>query len=294
MSIKSLAGSVLVVSVESSRVERTTHTTTMSTTASMNPSTALPPAAPTSATHLAMHSEQATSQPTVGSLAAVVPGGVPAAALPSSMHVRHWPAPSLLGNSLNSGSDGERSPTALWCQEKEQRRLAPKRPAPPGAALTPRAKKKKNAKKALEMKPYYDFCRAHRPMLATSLRNAERERILGERWRALSEAERAAKWGSPAPHTAPISASTSAVLGHYPAPGPPAPSREPCPVQRPVHRVTPPDRHVASSAQQTAAADAPLAFGGPLGGAVEGQRSQGSCAHHLRPRVVTVDRGCFA
>jgi hypothetical protein len=74
--------------------------------------------------------------------------------------------------------------------------------------------------------------------------------------------ERAAKWGSPAPHTAPISgfsASTSAALGHYPAPGPPAPSREPCPVQRPVHRVTPPDRHVASSAQQTAAADAPLA-----------------------------------
>ena len=109
------------------------------------------------------------------------------------------------------------------------------------------------------MKPYDQFCRAHRPMLPTSLRNAERERILGQLWRALSEAERAAKWGSPAQRTAPITASTSAALGHYPAPGPPALSQEPFPVQRPVHRVTPPDRHVASSAQQTAAADAPLA-----------------------------------
>ena len=193
-----------------------------------NPSTALPSAAPAAS---ATHSEQATS---VGSLAAaVVSGGAPALALSSSM--------------THSGFRGEPGslPSAAWCREKEQRRVTPKRPAPPGSALAPRAKKKKEV-----MVPYKEFCRAQRPLLPTSLRNAERERILGQRWKALSEAERVAKWGSPAPVPAP----TGAALGHYPAPGPPeTPSQVPFPVQRPVHRVTP-DRHVALvSAKQTAA-----------------------------------------
>eukprot|EP00964_Phaeocystis_antarctica_P025325 scaffold14223_cov78-Phaeocystis_antarctica.AAC.1 len=113
----------------------------------------------------------------------------------------------------------------------------PKRPAPTGPALAPRAKRKQV--------PYKEFCRAHRPSLPTAMRNAERERTLGLWWRALSEAERVAKWGATA------SAPTAATLRHHPARGPPAPSQAPFPVQRPVHRVTP-DRRVALPAQQTA------------------------------------------
>ena len=193
-----------------------------------NPSTALPSAAPTSATH----SEQATSQLlAVGSLAAaVVSGGVPAA-LPSSIDGRHWPAPALLGN--NNPHSGVSS-----LQGKAY--TMPERPAPTGPALAPR-----DAKRKALQRPYEEFCRAHRPSLPTSLRNAERERVLGQMWGALPEAKRAAKWGATPP------APTAATLRHHPARGPPVPSRAPFPVQRPVHRVTP-DRRVAFPAQQTA------------------------------------------
>jgi len=109
--------------------------------------------------------------------------------------------------------------------------------APPDAVLASRAKKRRS------MQPYAAFCRAERPLLPPSLSNSERERILGERWRA-SKAEKAAK-------SAPTRASTSAPTA-YPAPGSPPPSRRPVPVQRPVHPVTP-DRRVAFSEQQTPA-----------------------------------------
>ena len=146
--------------------------------------------------------------------------------------------PALLGNNPHSGSQ----PPALWCRESEQLQgkayTMPKRPAPTGPALAPRAKRK-----ALQ-RPYEKFCRAHRPSLPTTLRNAERERMLGQLWRGISEAERAAKWGATPP-------APTAALRHQPAPPPPVPSRAPFPVQRPVHRVTP-DRRVACPVQQTA------------------------------------------
>ena len=104
------------------------------------------------------------------------------------------------------------------------------------------------------MRPYVEFCRAHRPSLPASMCNAERERTLGERWRAVSEAERVSKWG----------ATPTAALRHYSAWGPPAPSsRAPFSVQRPVHCITP-DPRVAFPAQQTAAPAAPPVAPPPL------------------------------
>ena len=106
------------------------------------------------------------------------------------------------------------------------------------------------------MRPYQEFCRAHRPSLPASLRNAERERTLGQLWKAVSEVERVARWGA-------TPSAPTASLRHHPAQGPPAPSWSPFPVQRPVHRVTP-DRRVAFPAQQTAAPAAPPVAPPPL------------------------------
>ena len=154
----------------------------------------------------------------------------------------------------STGLSGERSPsTAGSSAEQEQHGVVPKRPAPADAALTT-----SRAKKIASMKPYKMFCQAERPLLPASLCNAERERILGARWRALSEAERAAKWGSPARATASTSKHTGAALG-YPASGP---RRVPFPVQRPVHLVTAPDRatsdrHLAFAGHHPASAQQP-------------------------------------
>jgi len=54
------------------------------------------------------------------------------------------------------------------------------------------------SKKAPRINSYAEFCREQRPLLPTSLRNAERERVLGQRWRTLSEFERA-NWRSSVP-----------------------------------------------------------------------------------------------
>ena len=72
------------------------------------------------------------------------------------------------------------------------------------------------SKKAPRINSYAEFCREQRPLLPTSLRNAERERVLGQRWRTLSEFERA-NWRSsvPAPDSSPAPAPT-AVLGAAP------------------------------------------------------------------------------
>ena len=120
-----------------------------------------------------------------------------------------------------------------WCQEQEQR-------AGPKSVLASGAKKRRS------MQPYTAFCRAERPLLPPFLSNSERERTLGERWRA-SNAEKAAKWESSAPARASTPAPTA-----YSAPGSPSPSRRPIQVQRPVHPVTP-DCRVAFSEQQTPA-----------------------------------------
>ena len=171
------------------------------------------------------------------------------------------PTSATRSEQASTGLSGERSlPTAGWSGEQEQPGVkhgnVPKRPAPADAALTT-----SRAKKVASMRPYKMFCQAERPKLPASLSNPERERALGERWRALSEAERVAKWGSPAQVTASTSKPTGTARG-YPASGLRAHRRAPFPIQRPAHLVTPdratPDRHLAiaahhpASAQQTA------------------------------------------
>ena len=150
------------------------------------------------------------------------------AALPSAAFTMPATHPAAVGSLVYL-----RASRHQWCQEQEQR-VGPKMRAPPDAVLASRAKKRQS------MQPYAAFCRAERPRLPPSLSNSERERILGERWRA-SKAEKAAKLES----SAPARASTA-----YTAPGSPPPSQRPVPVQRPVHPVTS-DRRVAFSEQQT-------------------------------------------
>ena len=65
------------------------------------------------------------------------------------------------------------------------RRARLKRPAPPGLASAPRAPKR------VFTSPYTVFCKEQRPRLPPTLRNTERERLLGQQWRALSQTERA-------------------------------------------------------------------------------------------------------
>ena len=171
------------------------------------------------------------------------------------------PTSATRSEQASTGLSGERSlPTAGWSGEQEQPGVkhgnVPKRPAPADAALTT-----SRANKVASMRPYKMFCQRERPLLPASLSNSERERALGERWRALSEAERVAKWGSPAQVTASTSKPTGTARG-YPASGLRAHRRAPFPIQRPAHLVTPdratPDRHLAiaahhpASAQQTA------------------------------------------
>jgi len=59
----------------------------------------------------------------------------------------------------------------------------PKRTAPPPS--------KPRCKAAYAKTAYLEFCRVTRPLLPTSLRNAEREKVIGERWKALSATEKA-------------------------------------------------------------------------------------------------------
>ena len=59
--------------------------------------------------------------------------------------------------------------------------VPPRRPATPTA--TPSAKR-------VYSNPYVIFCQEQRPFLPTGLRNAERERYLGQMWKALPEEER--------------------------------------------------------------------------------------------------------
>jgi hypothetical protein len=65
-----------------------------------------------------------------------------------------------------------------WCGASKE---APaKRPAPPGPASTPRAKKKASPYHVAKASPYHEFCREQRPFLPPNISNADREKLLGE------------------------------------------------------------------------------------------------------------------
>ena len=63
-------------------------------------------------------------------------------------------------------------------------RVPPKRPAPPPPAPAPIAKKARTS-------PYTEFYQEQRQLLPPGLRNAEREKLLGQMWKALTEEQRA-------------------------------------------------------------------------------------------------------
>jgi hypothetical protein len=63
--------------------------------------------------------------------------------------------------------------------------VPPKRPAPPPPAPAPIAHKKARTS------PYNEFYQEQRLLLPPGLRNAEREKLLGQMWKALSEAQKA-------------------------------------------------------------------------------------------------------
>ena len=64
-----------------------------------------------------------------------------------------------------------------WCGASKE---APaKRPAPPGPASTPRAKKKASPYHMAKASPYHEFCREQRPLLPPNMSNADREKLLG-------------------------------------------------------------------------------------------------------------------
>ena len=65
-----------------------------------------------------------------------------------------------------------------WCGASKE---APaKRPAPPGPASTPRAKKKASPYHMAKASPYHEFCREQRPLLPPNMSNSDREKLLGE------------------------------------------------------------------------------------------------------------------
>ena len=55
-----------------------------------------------------------------------------------------------------------------------------KRPAPPGPASAPRAKKQANPYHVAKASSYHEFCREQRPLLPPSMSNPDREKLLGE------------------------------------------------------------------------------------------------------------------
>ena len=70
-------------------------------------------------------------------------------------------------------------------------------------------------------KPDHAFCKAKRPLMPAGLRNAERERLLGRMWKALSKTERRARkaQASVAAEAAPTPAPTSCTTTAAPRSG---------------------------------------------------------------------------
>ena len=102
--------------------------------------------------------------------------------------------------------------------------VPPDKPAPASAPAPPVKKATPN--------PYVAFCREQRPFLPTALRNAEREQVLGMRWKMLSSTSRAAYQQGSLPAPAPVPAS-ALLFGYHSAnrlhskslpPAPPAPA----------------------------------------------------------------------
>ena len=108
------------------------------------------------------HSEHAASQLVAASETPFAAGGVP---------------PATMG------------PSGLSSAPRHAISLAPpNRTAPPAPAAPP---SKPRCKAAYAKTAYLNFARVTRPLLPTSLRNAEREKVLGDKWRALSATEKA-------------------------------------------------------------------------------------------------------
>ena len=75
---------------------------------------------------------------------------------------------------------------------------------------------------------YIAWCRDQRLRLPTNLRNAEREKVLGKRWKALPEAERA-KWRNSAPAPVPSPSDVDSFYSQTPTTVHAAPPAAPTP-----------------------------------------------------------------
>ena len=74
--------------------------------------------------------------------------------------------------------------------------LSSKRPASTGLASASPAKR---SKKRAFTSPFHEFCQELRPLLPASLRNSEREKLLGMAWKGLSATERRKFEATPMP-----------------------------------------------------------------------------------------------
>ena len=96
--------------------------------------------------------------------------------------------------------------------------------------------------KTPRVNPYTAFCKEQRPLLPPELRNAEREALLGQRWRTLSVAEKAPyKFARVDPRvaTAPAPALQAHHLAAPSSASPPLPAPLPTPLPAPLPRRQP-------------------------------------------------------
>ena len=189
------------------------------------------------------------------------------------------PREALLGQRWKAFSDAEKSkyqtggtPYHEFC--KEQRPLLPPglRNADREALLGERWRALSEAEKASRagvavsdvkprVNPYTNFCKEQRPLLPPELRNAEREAFLGQRWRALSVAEKAPyRFALVAPTPAPALQACPAHLAAAPAPPPlPAPLPAPLPRRLPAPPPAAPPPLIPPTTTWPPAASAPIA-----------------------------------
>ena len=172
------------------------------------------------------------------------------------------PREALLGQRWKASSDAEKAkyqtggtPYYEFC--REQRPLLPPglRNADREALLGERWRALSEAEKASRagiavsdinttprVNPYTNFCKEQRPLLSPELRNAEREALLGQRWRALSVAEKAPYRFASVDRIAPAPAPAIQAHLEYPDAGPaqpPLPAPQPAPLPAPLPRRLP-------------------------------------------------------
>ena len=123
----------------------------------------------------AADSQQQAASPT--ELSPATPVAIDVPAVPA--------APAVLTVLACTEAPADLSPAPLRAASITQW-VPPKRPAPPPpcTAPAPMAKKARTS-------PYNEFYQEQRQMLPPGLRNAEREKLLGQMWKALPEAQRA-------------------------------------------------------------------------------------------------------